>query len=168
MGRKDSKFHKRDHSILNEDTSVGSVYNITESVKEIKKLYEMSNCLDKDLTDVLLYYGQSGLSIDDIAIISNIPKKTMNDIFDKGREDYELGHRSVQSDYYRAYTIGLKMFEIETSRNASKRDPMKLLAVINPTKYSDKVTDKYELPTINICFGNKSTTVEESEEDVND
>ena len=48
MGIKDSRKSKRDHCVLTEDTEVGSIYNITERVKQIKKLYELSKCLNKD------------------------------------------------------------------------------------------------------------------------
>ena len=170
MGRKDSKKTRTSHSILTEDTSVGSVYNITENVKNIKKLYEMSRCLDKNLTDILLYFGERGLSPKDIGEVSGISQKTINEIFEKGKHDNDLGLVSVESDYYRAYLIGYKMFEIETAKNASKKDPMKMLAVINPEKYSDKVTDKYELPTFNISFvncgeGQVEQVIEESEDE---
>lgn len=153
MGKKSSRSHRLGNTILSDNTTVASVYNITENIKNVKKLYEMSNQLNTDLTDLLLYYGEKGLSVEDIGVLANIPKQKILDLMSKGEQDYQLGNKSIYADYYRAYSMGLKMFEIETSKNASRKDPMKLLAYINPSKYSDKVTDKYDLKGISIIFG---------------
>ena len=159
MGRKNSKEFRKSNKILNDDVSVGNVYNITEQVKNIKKLYEMSNALRSDLTDVLIYWGEKGLDIGDIAVIAGMPKKKLEEIIDKGENDFALGQHSVEAEYYRAYNMGLKMFEIETAKNASKKDPLKMLGVVNPSKYSDKVTDKYELPSLHLHFGDRDEIV---------
>ena len=168
MEKKSSRRYTKSDSVLNDTTNVGSIYNITESVKNIKKLYEMSNLINCNLTDILLYYGEKGLSVEDIGVLANLPKQKIRDIMSRGEQDYELGKNTVEADYDRAYSMGLKLFEIETSKNASKKDPMKMLAVINPTKYSDKVTDKYELPTINICFGGKNPVIDDEESECDD
>lgn len=163
MGRKNSRQYKNSNQILTEDTEVGNIYNVTENVKNIKKLYEAANDINFDLTKALMYWGEKGLDIGDIAIIVNMPKKELQRIMDKGENDFALGQHSVEAGYYRAYLTGSKSFEVRVAENASKREPMKMLAVINPSKYSDKVTDKYELPSLNFYFGDKEKVVIEEE-----
>ena len=163
MGRKDSKKFRKSNQILTEDTSVGNVYDITENVKNIKKLYEMANSIDCDLTDVLIYFGEKGLDIGDIATIAGMPKKKLQEIMDKGENDFELGQKSIEADYYRAYMVGTKVLEVKAVENANKKDPLKMLGVINPSKYSDKVTDKYELPSLHLHFGDRDDVVIEEE-----
>ena len=164
MGRKNSKQYKNKDYFLNEDTDVGNVYNITENVKNIKKLYETANDLNCDLTDVLIYWGEKGLDIGDIAIIAGMPKAKLQKIMDKGENDFELGQRSIEAGYYRAYITGMKAYEVKVAENAGKREPMKMLGVINPSKYSDKVTDKYELPSLHLHFGDKEEKIVIEEE----
>ena len=169
MGRKDSRELDKHFEILNDDTSVGNVYNITDNVKNIKKLYEAANDLNSDLTDVLIYWGEKGLDIGDIAIIAGMPKAKLQKIMDKGENDFELGQKSIEAGYYRAYLTGMKAYEVKVAENAGKREPMKMLGVINPSKYSDKVTDKYELPSLHLHFGDREDIViEERNDEEND
>lgn len=164
MGRKDSRELDKHFEILNDDTCVGNVYNITDNVKNIKKLYEAANDLNCDLTDALIYWGEKGLDIGDIAIIVDIPKTKLQKIMDKGENDFELGQKSIEARYYRAYLTGMKAYEVKVAENAGKREPMKMLAVINPSKYSDKVTDKYELPSLHLHFGDREEKIVIEEE----
>lgn len=171
MGRKNSKQYRKSNKILTEDTSVGNIYNITEEVKNIRKLYEAANDINCDLTNALIFWGEKGLDIGDIAVLVNMPKKELQKIMDKGENDFELGQKSVEAGYYRAYLTGTKYFEVQVAENAGKRDPIKMLAVINPSKYSDKVTDKYEMPSIHFHFEDKddgSVIEEERNDEEND
>ena len=110
----------------------------------------------------MLYCGENGLSIEDVATLAGMPNKVIREIFSKGEVDFQEGVDSIEAEYYRAFEVGRRMCEVKLTNSAVKKDPMKMLAVINPVKYSDKVTDKYELPKVIIQFGSP----EESEEDI--
>ena len=171
METKGSKSNRKKFSVLGDDTSVGSVYDITSQIKGIKKLYELAHNVDKDLKDLLIYFGSKGMDYSDIAPLCKMSVKQMNSIMSKGEQDNELGLDSIEKEYWLAYKFGLSMKEMETVDSATRKCPDKLLAVLNPTRYSDKVTDKYELPQIVFQFGADSINSEkeiEREEEIDE
>lgn len=133
-----------------------------EDKKQIILLEEVSG---KNINELLTEFGAANFSIRDIAILANISPKRLQEQIDKGEADFNHNRFTEERIMFQSYMLGLKSLEKQVVvENLRFKNPDKLLAVINPEKYSDAMVDKFDIPVINISFGPKKDNEDEEEQ----
>lgn len=142
-------------------------YTANNYIKERKKIISLEEATGKDICSVLQELGSLNIQLKDIAVLLGIPYKKMKEMMEKGEKDFEDDLYTEERQMYIAYRYGLKSLEATAVISMIKKSPDKLLETVNPEIYSDKVSDRYELPsiTINVCDG-KEVNLEEIEKRV--
>lgn len=130
-------------------------YVANNYIKEKKKIISLESAVGKDICEVLQELGSLNMQIKDIAVLIGIPYKKLKEMMEKGEKDFEDNLFSEERQMYVAYRYGKKSLEATAVISMIKKSPDKLLESVNPEVYSDKVSDKYEMPTININISDK-------------
>lgn len=130
-------------------------YVANNYIKEKKKILSLENAVGKNICNVLQELGSFNIQLRDVAVLIGIPYKKMKEMMEKGEKDFEEDLYSEERDMYVAYRYGVKSLEATAVISMIHKSPDKLLASVNPEVYSDKVSDKYEMPTININVSDK-------------
>ncbi len=132
------------------DTYVANNY-----IKEKKRIYSLENAVGRDICEVLKEMGSLNIQLKDIAVLIGMPTKKLKEMMDKGEKDFEEDLYSEERNMYVAYKYGVKSLEATTVLSLMKKHPDKLLETVNPEVYSDKISDRYEMPVININVSDK-------------
>jgi hypothetical protein len=143
----------RDRIISNPEEDIKYVTN--RDIREKTKLFKLERATGKEYCEVFEELGSLNMSPEEIAILTKIPKNRIKTWFKKGEDDLDNNIDSQERDMYVSYIYGLKSLEGSTVLSMMQKNPDKLLAKLNPDKYSDDVIDKYEIPTINIITSEK-------------
>jgi hypothetical protein len=140
---------------------------INPRIKSKLKLFCREQISQMKLSDILYDLGMTNMQVKDIANILRIKPIELQAMLDQGKKDLEEGIDSDEREMFVSYQTGLKSLEGHAVIQMMRKSPDKLLAIINPDVYSDEVKDKYEVPNINIIFGDKEkTNLEEIENQV--
>lgn len=102
------------------------------------------------IEDLLYDLGMVNMQIKDIATILRIKPVELEEMLKVGEQNLQDGLDTKEASMYASYIMGKKSLEGNAVVNLMRKSPDKLLEVINPDVYSDKVSDKYEVPAINI------------------
>lgn len=132
------------------DTYVANNY-----IKEKKRIISLENATGKNVCEVLQELGSLNMQLKDIAVLIGIPQKKLKEMMEKGERDFEEDLYSEERQMYVAYKYGIKSLEATAVLSLMNKHPDKLLEAVNPEVYSDKISDKYEMPTININISDK-------------
>jgi hypothetical protein len=132
------------------DTYVANNY-----IKEKKRIISLENATGKNVCEVLQELGSLNMQLKDIAVLIGIPQKKLKEMMEKGERDFEEDLYSEERQMYVAYKYGIKSLEATAVLSLMNKHPDKLLEAVNPEVYSDKIADKYEMPTININISDK-------------
>lgn len=160
----------RRNRILAGETEDEYEHNVTVDKRYKRKIMLLESATDKDIREVLMEFGSYNLSYKAIAGLLNMQTSKFTAMMDKGEKDFNEDIVSEERLMYVAYQYGLKSLESNTVVNMSAKTPDKLLAILNPDVYSDKITDKYDMPKIVINFGKKDkvedveVTIEEDDD----
>lgn len=168
-GSTSSKYKKG--QILISTDEPDDVINVSKGKKDRQRITMLELAVDKDINETLRELGAVNMSIKDIAVIIGMPRKNLQDKIDKGERDFNDGVMSEERLMYINYMLGLKSLEAETVVNNLRfKNPDKLLASINPEKYSDTMLEKYTIPVIELNFGDNplNSDIEDVEEIEND
>ena len=130
-------------------------YVANNYIKEKRKIISLEKAVNKDICSVLEELGSLNIQLKDIAVLIGIPTKKLKEMMEKGEKDFEDNLYSEERQMYVAYKYGLKSLEATAVISMIKKSPDKLLETVNPEVYSDKVGDKFEIPTININISDK-------------
>lgn len=130
-------------------------YTANNYIKEKKKILSLENAVGKNICEVLQELGSFNIQLRDIAVLVGVPYKKLKEMMEKGEKDFEENLLTEERQMYVAYRYGLKSLEATAVISMIKKSPDKLLESVNPEVYSDKVSDKYEMPTININISDK-------------
>lgn len=130
-------------------------YTANNYIKEKKKILSLENAVGKNICEVLQELGSFNIQLRDIAVLVGVPYKKLKEMMEKGEKDFEEDLLTEERQMYVAYRYGLKSLEATAVISLIKKSPDKLLESVNPEVYSDKVSDKYEMPTININISDK-------------
>lgn len=132
------------------DTYVANNY-----IKEKRRILILENAVNKNICEVLQELGSLNMQLKDIAVLIGIPQKKLKEMLEKGERDFEDNLLSEERQMYVAYKYGIKSLEATAVISLLNKHPDKLLETVNPEVYSDKIGDKYEMPTININISDK-------------
>lgn len=153
------------HKILSGEPKECSFIN--PRVKSKLKLFCKEQIANMKLEDLLYDLGMVNMQIKDIASILKIKPVELEQMLKDGERDLADGIDTKERDMFVAYTTGKKTLEGNAVISMIKKSPDKLLEVINPDVYSDKVSDKYEVPAININIsGDNKIDIEEMEQEL--
>lgn len=123
---------------------------INPRIKSKLKLFCREQISNMKISDILYDLGMTNMQVKDIASILKMKPIELQSMLDQGKKDLEDGIDSEEKDMYVSYQTGLKSLEGHAVIQLMRKSPDKLLEVLNPDVYSDKVSDKYEVPAINI------------------
>lgn len=132
------------------DTYVANNY-----IKEKKRIISLENATGKNVCEVLQELGSLNMQLKDIAVLIGIPQKKLKEMMEKGERDFEEDLYSEERQMYVAYKYGIKSLEATAVLSLMNKHPDKLLEAVNPEVYSDKISDKYEMPNITINVSDK-------------
>lgn len=159
--------NKRGESLLSSEELDEEILSSKKDVNDKRKITLLELADGKDINETLKDLGSKNLSIKDVAIIAGISPKRLQSMFDKGEKDFEDDVVSTERLMYQNYMLGLKSLECATVvDNLRFKNPDKLLASINPEKYSDSMVEKFALPIIEINVGDRPVSIglDDSEE----
>lgn len=148
--------------LLEQEEEEIDVFGSKREREDKKKITILELALNKDVNEVLKDLGSKNFSIKDIAIFIGMSPRRLQKLIDKGESDFNEDIVSEERMMYMNYMLGLKSLEAQTvTENLRFKNPDKLLAAINPEKYSDSMQDKYEVSKIEINFGDKTFSLDD-------
>lgn len=140
---------------------------INPRIKAKLKLFCREEIQNMKIEDLLYDLGMINMQIKDIATILRIKPSELEDMLKTGEQNLQDGLETKEASMYASYIMGKKSLEGNAVVNLMRKSPDKLLEVINPDVYSDKVSDKYEVPAININIsGENKIDIEAMEQEL--
>lgn len=132
-----------------------NTYVANNYIKEKRKILMLENAVNKNICEVLQEFGSLNLQLKDVAVLIGIPHKKLKEMLEKGEKDFEENLLTEERQMYVAYKYGVKSLEATAVISLLNKHPDKLLEAVNPEVYSDKISDKYEMPNITINISDK-------------
>lgn len=154
MAKRDTKEkNTRRNKQLSGDSATIDKHNITVDKRYKRKVMLLEDATGDDIFESLKEFGSYNFTLKDIASLLDIPRTKLQLMMDKGERDFKDDIASDERRMHVAYKYGKLSLESNAVVNMMSKNPDKLLAILNPDIYSDKITDKYDMPKIVINFG---------------
>lgn len=168
MGKRKSTVYtnERNEKFNSKEQLVEKMGSDRKDREDKKKIMILENVSGKPINELLVEYGSANMSIRDIAVLANISPIRLQKQIEQGESDFDNDIISEERMMFQSYLLGLKSLEKQVVvENLRFKNPDKLLASINPEKYSDSMQDKLYIPEIKISFGDKDVVEDEEVEE---